>query len=472
MESGYAGLKLTGLVMLVALAAGLPKPLAYSADLTELEPSAYTQQGIAAFHRGDYPNAIRFLSGRTKTQPVDPKIYYYLGNCYLHTKQHEQAVRMFSTCIKLAPASQAGRYSLAALERMSIMSNQHQEAGHPEPDSQATAASKDALSTLAAIDKSFNDAVVRIKSQRQTLKIRVDRVWEDLQNDLTAMTPRTTTNYAVEMERVRREAEIKVEEMQSKELRFESRLLAPEKIDVRAIPQNPQDKTDDTSTALGSLLDLFKPEKPFDPFGTDIKPELTAKFMTIKDVFGEMSTYQPSARKMAKQVFIQLKSGIENKQNLLDQQIYQLKANLIRDVASIKSNYGNSTSNLQLTPSYHLSASRIPRNNQGNLTQMDADVSQATERAKKRIKELQDSYGRDVDGLIAGAKERIGGMVAQVGQMNKQLQHPSGNIMVVPLGTDVYTRNYVNFGDRPEPQPELKAQAKKMQQNKKQAESK
>lgn len=458
-------------ILILFLAIYAPATLA--ADVTEVNPALMTQQGIAAFKRGDYAAALKTLALRARQTPEDPIVYYYLGNCYLQAKQNDQAAHMFSACVRVSPTSRAGRYALSALEHMSASSKSPTQeiVPPPGPDPAATAAARDSLMSEAALDKHFNDAVRRIQSQRQTVKIRIDRVWSDLEDDLVSMSPKLTANYAAELERVRREAENKVEDMQIKELRFESRQLAPEKIDVRAVPQMPQEKADDSKNALGSLAELFKPDKPYDPFGTDVKPEVTAKFMTLKDVFGDLSTYQPSARKMAKQVFMQLKSSIESKQDQFDQQVYQLKANLIRDMADVKASYGNSTNNLQLTPSFHLTSSKIPRGNQNNTTPMDAEVSQTTERAKRRIKELEDGYYRDVDSYISGAKERIGGMVAQVGQMNRQLQHPSGNIMIVPIGTDVYTRNYVNFADRSEPQQAkeaaskiqpLRAQAKKL----------
>ncbi|MBX9686166.1 MAG: hypothetical protein K2X27_05660, partial [Candidatus Obscuribacterales bacterium] len=185
-------------------------------------------------------------------------------------------------------------------------------------------------------------------------------------------------------------------------------------------------------------------------------------------------SYQPSARRLAKQVFAGLKNSIEVKQDMLDQQLYQLKANLIHDVVNIKINYGNTQSQKlnQVTAASFISGAKLPRSDQNQLTPMEIEVHQAVERSKKRIKELEDSYYRDVDSLLAGAKEKLGGMVAQTGQMNRQMQRASGNIQLIPQGTDMYTRNYVNFGDRPElgasrklalpTQQALKAEAKKL----------
>lgn len=434
---------------------------ALAADIAEMGTGSMQQQGIAAYQRGDYGSAIKYLSGRARVAPEDATVYYYLGNCYLKTNQTEQAAHMYSACVRVAPASQAGKYALKALESLSTMPKAATAAptdakapGAVDPE--AAAAIKDSLVSEKPLDQSLNEAIKRIKSQRHTVKSQVDRIWDQLSDELQSMNPRVTQNYAAELERVRREAENKVEDLQTKELRYESRVLAPEKVDVRAVPQKPQEKIDDTKGALGSLHDYYKPEKPFDPFGTEVTPELTSKFMAVRDVFGELSTYQPSARKAAKQVFMQMKRSIENKQDSFDQQIYQVKANLIRDIVQIKSNAGNqySSNYKQMNPLNQLATSTIARaDNQSNLTQADRDLSDATERAKKRIKDIEDSYYRDVDSIISGAKERLGGMVAQVGQMNTQLQRPSGTVQMVPQGTDTYTRNYVNFGDRNDSAP-------------------
>ena len=427
---------------------------AFASNVTETSPAALSEQGIAAYQRGDYLRAIKLLNERSKMVPDDPNIYYYLGHCYVRTNQNDQAAHMYSTCIRKSPGSQAGQYALKALESLSTTqksapdSKQGNSNKAQAQDPTATEVSRDSLMSEAALDMSFNEAVQRIKNSRQTHKTRVDRLYEQLHDDLDAINPSTTPNYAGELERTRREIDIKVEDTQIKELRYENRLLAPDKIDVRAVPQLPQEKADDTKPALGSLFELLKPEKPFDPFATDITPDISAKFMSIKDVFGELSTYQPSAQRMAKQAFMQLKSRIEMKQDQFDQQIYQDKNNLIRDIVNIyanSSNYGLVRE--QLSVNYHIKESKVPRSDQSNLSSMQIELSETTDRTKKRIRELEDSYYRDVDSLITGARERVGAMVAQVGQMNNQLKHPSGTIQLVPQGTDTYTRNYINFGD-------------------------
>ena len=425
-----------------------------ASDVTQMSPGKIAQFGIASYHKGDYQTAIRYLSARARMKPEDPNVYYYLGNCFLKTNKHSEAAHMFSACVRVSPGTQAGKYSLNALESLSTLPKilEGQPADPAAPDPAQAAASKDALMSEKPLDQEFNEAVSKIKSYRQTLKTRVDHVFLRMQDDMQSLQQKNNPTYASDLEKLQREAENKVQDMQTRELRLENRLLAPDKIDVRAIPQLPAEKIDDTKTALGSLLDYFKPEKTYDPFSTDITPELTSKFMTIKDLFGELPTYQPSARRLAKQVFAQLKNSIEIKQDSLDQQLLQLKANLIHDVVNVKMNYGNVSSqrlNLVTVASF-VTGAKLPRNDQEQLTPQELEISQAVERSKKRIKELEETYYKDVEGVIAGAKERLGGMVAQTGQMNSQLKKPSGNIQLVPLGTDTFTRNYVNFGDRPD----------------------
>jgi tetratricopeptide (TPR) repeat protein len=447
------------IALTITIIASLSCLKAFASDVTQLDPDKIAQYGIASFNKGDYQTAIRYLSARARMKPEDSNVYYYLGNCYLKTNQNTEAAHMFSACIRMSPGTQAGKYALSALESLSTRPKTS-DAPPPDtgPDPAQTAASKDSLMSEKPVDQEFNDAVVKIKNFRQTLKTRVDHVFLQMQDEMQSLQQKNNPTYATDLERLQREAENKIQDIQTKELRLENRLLAPDKIDVRAIPQLPVEKIDDTKTALGSLLDYFKPEKPYDPFATDITPELTSKFMTIKDLFGELSTYQPSTRRLAKQVFAQLKNSIEIKQDSLDQQLYQLKSNLIHDVINIKNNYGNTSQRFnQVTVASFITGAKLPRNDQEQVTPQEAEIAQAVDRSKKRIKELEESFYRDVDGVIAGAKERLGGVVAQTGQMNSQLKKPSGNIQIVPLGTDTYTRNYVNFGDRPDLNPPVSA---------------
>jgi hypothetical protein len=92
---------------------------------------------------------------------------------------------------------------------------------------------------------------------------------------------------------------------------------------------------------------------------------------------------------------------------------------------------------------------------------MERDVSELTGRAQKRIHELQKGYEQQVDMSISGAKEQLSTMVAS--GLGSQLKHVSGTIQLVPLGTDLRTRNYVNFGDRSDDATKVIVKVKQVQ---------
>jgi hypothetical protein len=428
---------------------------AHAGDLIELGPKELLNQGIAAYQRRNYAEALKYLSARARIQPSDPNAFYYLGNIYLQAKQNDAASKMFLQCVKAGPTTQAAQYSLQALEALQAMPKTAAEPEKPKDDGKLTPeqiqAERETIGTDRALDKDYNEAVKRITNERITLKRRIDLIYERLQDELSIMNRRTTPNFQAELAQAKSKAEIEVEQLQRKQQRFESRILAPEKIDVRAVPELVQ-KKDDSKDALGALAEYFKPDKPADPLGADITPEITSKFMTVRDVFGDLSTYDPQSRRLAKQMFMQLKAGIEMKQDNFDMQLQNEKDRLIRDVYGIQVNYGNQIFGRNaLNPISYLTTSSIPRSSQDNLTPMEQEISQAADRAKRRLKEIQDSYNRDVDSMISGAKERLGSVIGSNTTANSQLKHPHGTIQVVPLGTNLNTRNYVNFGDRDTP---------------------
>lgn len=422
---------------------------AFASDLVELGPQALLQQGIGAYQRGLFAEAEKYLSARCRIQPGDANAFYYLGNTYLQLKRNEDAAHMFTACVKVSPTSQAGQYSLQALERLSTMPKAPDKPkSDGQPDAAQIEAMKDSLRSDRALDKSFNEAVARIRNERTTLKRRIDQVYERLQDELAQFSRRTTPNFAAELAQAKSKAEVEVEQLQRKEQRFESRILAPNKIDVRAVPEL-KSKRDDSKDALGALAEYFKSDKPDDPLSAEITPEITEKFMSVRDVFGDLSTYEPQSRKLAQQMFGQLKSAIEMKQDNFDQQIQNEKERLIRDIYSIQANYGNQTfGRNQLNPMSYLTSSSIPRSSTENLSPFEQEVSQAADRAKRRLKEIQDSYNKDVDLAISGTKERLGSIVGQMITIGSQMKKPKGTIQVVPIGTTLNNRNYVNFGDR------------------------
>src|SRR2546423_1206059 len=71
---------------------------AFAANVTGMDAKSLSEKGIASYQRGDYQDAIRLLSERAGMVPEDPDVYYYLGNCYVYTKQNDKAAHMYSAC--------------------------------------------------------------------------------------------------------------------------------------------------------------------------------------------------------------------------------------------------------------------------------------------------------------------------------------------------------------------------------------
>ncbi len=447
--------------MLAVICLLLAIPAYGSGEVTPVNPNleAMAKAGIDAYNKGDYQTALRYLDYRSRQNPQDPNVIYYLGNCYLKLEQRDNASKMFAHCVRIAPASQAGQYSLQALEALSGKVEKPPEPTGPDP--KAVAAQKDALLSEAAIDAQYNRAQRDITNARQTFKARITSLYERLQDHLQSLNPKTTPNYGLEMERLRNEAEEEVDELQMKELRAENRMLSPTKIDVRAVPEKPAEKKDNAKNALGqTLLSNLNNETPYDPFGTELSPEIAAKFLSMKDVFGELSTYEPSTRGLVKQLFIRLKQDVENKQNSLDQQTSYIRKQLIQEIFNIKVSYGASFK-LQQSAAWQLNNSTIPRRDDRQKSPMEDDMARATERALKRIKSAQELYDRDVAGLISGAKESLNSMVTQASGINSQMKNMHGSTMIMPIGTTINNKNYVHMENQkplePIPETPLKA---------------
>src|SRR5262249_5034087 len=153
-----------------------------ASNVTDVDARSLTEGGILAYNRGDYQEAIRLLEQRARMSPEDPNVYYYLGNCYVYSKQTDKAAHMYSSCVREAPTSLAGKFALTAIEKLSSWPKSGGDPPAPPPG--LVEAAKDSLISDTALDKSFNDAVKRIQSQRQTLKIRIDKTYEKMQDDL------------------------------------------------------------------------------------------------------------------------------------------------------------------------------------------------------------------------------------------------------------------------------------------------
>ncbi len=85
-----------------------------------LAPSAqadptFLKQGIAEFNAGNYSDASGHLGAALSTDFNNSVLHYYLGNCYVHMKQRDAAIREFRIAYALDPDKDVGRYAKQAL---------------------------------------------------------------------------------------------------------------------------------------------------------------------------------------------------------------------------------------------------------------------------------------------------------------------------------------------------------------------
>jgi len=101
----------------VALPAVLCVSLTLVASAAQAAPmSPEMKEGIAAYSRGDYRTAMGSLQGALSTEFNNATLHYYLGNCFVHMKQQESAIREFRIAYAISPEGEVGRFSKAALK--------------------------------------------------------------------------------------------------------------------------------------------------------------------------------------------------------------------------------------------------------------------------------------------------------------------------------------------------------------------
>lgn len=88
--------------------------------LLSLSPSAradsnFLKQGIADFNAGNYTDASGHLGAALSTDFNNSVLHYYLGNCYVHMKQRDAAIREFRIAYALDPDKDVGKYAKQAL---------------------------------------------------------------------------------------------------------------------------------------------------------------------------------------------------------------------------------------------------------------------------------------------------------------------------------------------------------------------
>ncbi len=120
------------------------------AALSSLSPSAladpnFLKQGIAEFNAGNYSDASGHLGAALSTDFNNSVLHYYLGNCYVHMKQREAAIREFRIAYALDPDKDVGKYAKQALAGLNADGPASATAATPNPNADAAA--------KAAVDK-------------------------------------------------------------------------------------------------------------------------------------------------------------------------------------------------------------------------------------------------------------------------------------------------------------------------------
>ncbi len=110
-----------------------------------LAENNFLKLGMTEFNAGNYSDASGHFGAALSTDFNSSVLHYYLGNCYVHMKQKEAAIREFRIAYALDPDKDVGKYAKQALAGLN--------ADSPGPTPTSTAnPSVDALAK-AAVDK-------------------------------------------------------------------------------------------------------------------------------------------------------------------------------------------------------------------------------------------------------------------------------------------------------------------------------
>ncbi len=77
-------------------------------------------QGIQDYRDGDFATAAGNLGAAMPTEFNNPMLHYYMGNCCVHLKQMETAVREFRIAYALDPTGQVGKFAKQALDYLDV----------------------------------------------------------------------------------------------------------------------------------------------------------------------------------------------------------------------------------------------------------------------------------------------------------------------------------------------------------------
>jgi len=99
------------IIAMLTLCASLPSAQA---------ANKFLLQGIQEYRNGDFKAAAGNLGAAMSTDFNNAMLHYYMGNCCVHLKQMESAVREFRIAYALDPSGQVGRYAKQALDYLDV----------------------------------------------------------------------------------------------------------------------------------------------------------------------------------------------------------------------------------------------------------------------------------------------------------------------------------------------------------------
>ncbi|MBA3859740.1 MAG: hypothetical protein C0507_22765 [Cyanobacteria bacterium PR.3.49] len=82
-------------------------------------------QGIQDYRNGDFSAAAGNLGAAMSTDFNNAMLHYYMGNCCVHLKQMESAVREFRIAYALDPTGQVGKFAKQALDYLDVDAQGH-----------------------------------------------------------------------------------------------------------------------------------------------------------------------------------------------------------------------------------------------------------------------------------------------------------------------------------------------------------
>lgn len=85
-----------------------------------LAVNKFLLQGIQDYRNGDFAAAAGNLGAAMPTEFNNPTLHYYMGNCCVHLKQMESAVREFRITYALDPSGQVGKFAKQALDYLDV----------------------------------------------------------------------------------------------------------------------------------------------------------------------------------------------------------------------------------------------------------------------------------------------------------------------------------------------------------------